>query len=538
MEYNGYETQKEKKFRSHFLIGVLVVLGVVLIAAAAVMITFGVRQNKYNSAIENANYFYTAGNYQDAIVWYESAIKIDEKKDSVYLKLASTYIMLGDYVSANNVVERGLEVITSEKLEQKKVEIQELIASTLQKEAEAKALTEDEIKTYSTEVNLENNVFDMVAAYTYTEYYRDFGNGSTILDGQKVIVNYAANGLKTFYYNVDNEKIVDTEKNVPYANAKPVEVSFNDLHKVFASKSEKFVVSYERLSEIFGDTLKFHESEENGMYYISAEYKKCRISVETDVNGNIISETAWNKLEPMKRGTEQFEDDVEGEVQGYVKDATTGKGMRATLKIRERGKKVGLPIGELSSAGDGSYTYGGKAGRYTVEVSAKGYITEYYDIEVIKNQVKTGEEMVLSPEVGDGEIRIVLTWGSDPTDLDSYAIGTSSIGQKFNICYRNRRVSDIGNLDIDDTSSYGPETITITDIGASFVYSVVDFRGEGTLGGSQATVKVYLPGENAPIVFKVPSGSGLVWEVFEYENGEIKELNDLNDNVSRGASKG
>lgn len=536
MEYNEFETKKERGFRSRFLIGVLAVLGIVVVAFAVVMITFGVRQNKYNSAIESANYYYTSGNYQEAIVWYESAIEIDEKKENAYINLASAYILLGDYASANSAVERGLAVITSEKLEQKKVEIQTLVMNAAKAEAEAKMLSEDEIKSYSTEVGLENSAFDMVAAYTYTEYYRDFGNGSLSETGDKIVVNYASNGINAFYYDINNEKVVDAQKKVPYANAKPVEVSFTDLHKLFASKAEKFVVSYTKLQELFGNTLEFHLGAD-GMNYITAKYKNCKLYIETDAKGNIISETAWNKIEPLKRGTEQFEEGVEGEVQGYVKDATTGKGMKATLKIRERGKKVGSPLAELSSAGDGSYTYAGKAERYTVEVSAKGYITEYYDIEVIKNQVKTGVEMVLSPEVGEGEIRIVLTWGSSPTDLDSYAIGTSSTGQDFSIYYQNRNVNGVGNLDVDDTSSYGPETITITDVGASFVYSVVDFRGEGTLGGSTATVKVYMPGENAPIVYEVPSGSGLVWEVFEYENGEIKQINDLNDNVSRGASK-
>lgn len=536
MEYNGFETKKESGFRSRFLIGVLAVLGVALIALAAVLITFGVRQSKYNSAIENANYYYTSGNYQEAIVWYESAIEIDEKKENAYINLASAYTLLGDYASANNAVERGLAVISSEKLEQKRVEIQTLVMNAAKAEAEAMMLTEDEIKSLSAEVGLENNAFDMVAAYTYTEYYRDFGNGSLSQDGEKIIVNYTSNGVNAFYYDINNEKVVDAQKNVPYANAKPVEVSFTNLHKLFASKNEKFVVSYAKLQELFGSTLQFHLGTD-GMNYITAEYKNCRLYVETDANGNIISETAWNKIEPLKRGTEEFEDGVEGEVQGYVKDAMTGKGMRATLKIRERGKKVGSPLAELSSAGDGSYSYAGKAERYTVEVSAKGYITEYYDIEVIKNQVKTGEDMILTPEVGEGEIRIVLTWGSSPTDLDSYAIGTSSTGKNFNICYRNRTVNDVGNLDVDDTSSYGPETITITDIGSTFTYSVVDFRSEGTMGGCGATVKVYLPGESSAIEFKVPSGSGLLWEVFEYENGEIREINDLNDNVSRTGPK-
>ncbi len=429
-------------------------------------------------------------------------------------------------------------MISSNKLKEKQEEVQTLIESRkLQEEQAAQELTAEEIKNYSAEVSLENNAFDMVAAYTYTEYFRDFGTASVTLEGNKVVLNYAADGLVAYYYDLNGEKVVDSAKKMPYAGVKPVEVHFQNLYRVFSASGEKFVVSYEKLQEIFGNTLHFHQDDTDGKYYITAEYKNCRISVETDEKGNIVSQTAWNRLEPLKRGKEAFEEEIDGEVQGYVQDAVTGKGMKATLKVREGGKKAGTPVKELTSNTDGSYSYGGKKGRYTVEVSAQGYITEYYEIEVIKDQIITGENMVISPEVQEGEIRIVLTWGSSPTDLDSYAIGQSSDGRRFSINFQNKSESGIGNLDVDDTSSYGPETITITDTGAEFKYSVVDYLGEGTLGGSEATVKVYLPGASSAMEFKVPAGTGVRWLVFEYKNGEIRSINQVDDQVSQGVLK-
>ena len=256
--------------------------------------------------------------------------------------------------------------------------------------------------------------------------------------------------------------------------------------------------------------------------------------METDEKGNIVSENAWNKLEPLSLAGFEGDDEIDGKVKGYVQDAMSGKGMKADMKVRERGKKSGTIIDELTSAKDGSYTFGGKQGKYTIEVSARGYITEYLDVEIIRDQTKVGKNIVLSPEVAEGEIRIVLTWGSNPADLDSYAYGKSSSGTNFNINYTNTTIRDIGNLDVDDTSSYGPETITITDTGASFEYSVVDFRAEGTMGSSGATVKVYLPGESSAKVFNIPSGSGLIWNVFKYENGNITKINQLTSDVNSG----
>lgn len=525
MEYNH-------KFRTRFLIGVLSVLALALVASAAVLITLGVRQNQYNSVIKKANHYFTAGDYQSAIIEYEKAIAIDDEKESAYLNLASVYMNLGDYDTALNVLERGLTVFHSDRLIQKKLEIGSFEGSA-GAEAEQQ-MTSEEIKEYSSDAGLENNVFDMVAAYTYTEYFRDYGNVTAAKDGNQVVFNYVNGGIRTVYYDLNDEKVLDPSTNLPYANVKPVEVSFASLYQIFSTSSEKFAISYTKLTEFFGDTVSFYKDEQSGMYYITAEYKKCKIYIETDESGNIVSEYAWNKLVPVNRTVFESDEGVEGEVKGYVQDAVTGKGMKADMKVRERGKKTGTVIDELSSGKDGSYTYGGKQGSYTIEVSAKGYITEYVDVEIIRGQVKTGMNVVLSPEVGEGEIRIVLTWGSSPTDLDSYAIGKSSSGRNFNINFTNHSVSNIGNLDVDDTSSYGPETITITDVGASFEYSVVDYRAEGTMGGSNATVKVYLPGESSAIEFKVPAGSGILWNVFKYENGEIIKINQLTSEINSG----
>ena len=516
--------EQNNKFRSRFLTGVLIVLAVVVLAAAAVIISSGVKQNKYNSTIKKANHYFAAGEYQSAILEYENAITMDKKDESAYLKLTSVYMTLEDYMNALAVIERGLVWSDSPQLEQKLIEIQYLITDKKETVAEEQPMTEEEIQNYSKETTLENNIFDMVASYTYTEYHRDYGNVSGVGDGNRVTIDYVNGEFKTIYHNAEGEKIIDQTTNMPYGNVKPTEVMVNNLYKIFSSSSERFVVSYTKLQELFGESLQFLR-DESGMYYVTAEYKKCRISIETDQNGNIISETAWNKIEPLNRSKLEFDEEVEGEVKGYIQDAVTGKGMKADMKVRERGKKNGTIIDEITSNKDGSYTFGGKQGKYTIEVSAKGYITEYIDVEVFKDQIKTGNNIVLSPEVGEGEIRIVLTWGSTPRDLDSYAVGKSSAGSNFKINFTNKNVSGVGSLDVDDTSGYGPETITITDMGANFEYYVFNYHNDLSVGGCGATVKLYLPGKTSAIEYKVPAGDGTLWRVFEYNNGEITKIN-------------
>ena len=525
------ENRKENLFRSKFIIGALVAVGICLASLAVILISTGVKQSKYISAIEKGNHYFTSGDYANAIVEYQYALEIDEKKDTAYLNLSSAYVLLGDYENAKATVDRGLQMAITNRLEAKQAEIDTLVMNMY---AQNNApISKDEMKAYAKEVTVENNYLDMVAEYSYTEYFRDFGTVSPTQSGQGISLSYPNEGFVATYYNLEKERVVDEKTGLPYAYAKPCEISFTNLRSIFASGADKFVVSYEKLQEIFGSSLKFRKDEAVDRFYITAEYKKCKLSIETDSEGNIISDKAWNKIEPLTRGKFEEEEGVEGEVKGYVKDATTGKGIKTTMKVRQRGKKNGTPIDELKSNSDGSYTYGGKQGSYTVEVSAKGYITEYFDVEIIRGQVKTGKNIVISPEVGEGEIRIVLTWGSRPADLDSYAIGKSSTGQNFNINFTKQSINNIGNLDVDDTSSYGPETITITDIGASFTYSVADYRAVGTMGSSDAKVKVYLPGEKSAKEFKVPTGEGVLWNVLKYENGEVTKINQLTSDINR-----
>ena len=51
-------------------------------------------------------------------------------------------------------------------------------------------------------------------------------------------------------------------------------------------------------------------------------------------------------------------------------------------------------------------------------------------------------------------LRVVLTWGKTPDDLDSHMIFLATT------LLENKTGTD-AELDVDDTDSYGPETITL-----------------------------------------------------------------------------
>ncbi|SEM41376.1 Tetratricopeptide repeat-containing protein [Pseudomonas sp. NFIX51] len=126
-------------------------------------------------------------------------------------------------------------------------------------------------------------------------------------------------------------------------------------------------------------------------------------------------------------------------------------------------------------------------------------------------------------------LRVVLTWGANPSDLDSHMIFPGN-----NIYFRNQQGDD-AHLDVDDIDSYGPETITLEKkhYGESYVYAVHDYSNQGRpasrqLSASQAKVFVYM-GQSLVRTYYVPQDrSGNLWTVFRMTgNGDFQDINTL-----------
>jgi hypothetical protein len=89
------------------------------------------------------------------------------------------------------------------------------------------------------------------------------------------------------------------------------------------------------------------------------------------------------------------------------------------------------------------------------------------------------------------------------------------------------------NLDRDDRSSYGPETITVNQMENSAVYDlyVVDYTNlqspsSNMLSRSGAVIRVYR-GDQLAHTFSVPSGAGIRWNVFKIERNQLQVVNTL-----------
>ncbi|KFF09764.1 tetratricopeptide repeat protein [Flavobacterium hydatis] len=126
-------------------------------------------------------------------------------------------------------------------------------------------------------------------------------------------------------------------------------------------------------------------------------------------------------------------------------------------------------------------------------------------------------------------MRIVLNWGKYPEDLDSH------LSFKGNHIYFQHKKGNMANLDVDDTDSYGPETITIENkkFGESYHYFVHDYSNKEDmnsyqLSASGAKVFVYV-GQSLVKTYYIPKNKkGNVWNLFKInENGEIIDINTI-----------
>ncbi|MDO5417939.1 MAG: carboxypeptidase regulatory-like domain-containing protein, partial [Lachnospiraceae bacterium] len=225
--------------------------------------------------------------------------------------------------------------------------------------------------------------------------------------------------------------------------------------------------------------------------------------------------------------------------------AQDGNGMErlsnAAVYIRDGvNHKTGGVVAQATANVEGVVDVALPPGMYTAEVMKEGYDSTYYNFAARENMEAV--QINASPRLAEGEVRIVLTWGSTPSDLDSHLFTPydNTFGDStYHIWYGNQRDAVGNNLDVDDTTSYGPETMTIPVLkNGLYKYYVADFThcagGDPTsfeMSNSGAMVNVYTS-NGLTATFTVPANtSGVIWEVFELRNGSIVPIQRYYSNI-------
>jgi len=139
--------------------------------------------------------------------------------------------------------------------------------------------------------------------------------------------------------------------------------------------------------------------------------------------------------------------------------------------------------------------------------------------------ITTGDEDVIQSECITLEASaavVTLTWGENPSDLDTQFFGPNSEegDTNFLMYYLNPTVTIESSsiwLDVDDVTSYGPEITTISSFPypGRYSYAVNHFYGSSDIAASPARVELDYNDEKQ--VFSAPEGTATTcWAVFDF----------------------
>ncbi len=166
---------------------------------------------------------------------------------------------------------------------------------------------------------------------------------------------------------------------------------------------------------------------------------------------------------------------------------------------------------------------------YHVTASKAGYETFTYTMTTT-----VGLSILMCLTLAAGEARMTLTWGVSPMDLDLHLAGQEIGPTPYHCYYDNSIVAGQAELDIDDTTSYGPETISIFIFNpGTYRIFVHDFTNRAlssssVLGRSGAVVTLYIAGGTGTS-YAVPELPGTLWEIatITVEGATVTVVNEL-----------
>lgn len=497
--------------------GVLVAAVLLLVAAVVVALING-GTNSYSVQLQRGDKYLAQADYDNAVLAYQAAIAAAPQEAAGYIGLATVYINQSKMSLAQNTLRNGLEKTGSARMKL-------MLETYFGGDAAAQDAQAQQSTTEKTVANPEfdTSLFENLAQSTYDDYRR---SGQITTEGMsgdayEVQVNIADASLE--FNTVADTRMIDSNTGKPYSDKRPNSISLENITVLFGGGD---IVEYTVLVKANLQGLKIIDDETYGNI-LTFSHDGCEVKIACDADGTI-HKNAWNSLVPG------VAEEVQGmiAVSGQVTNATTGNGVADTkMQFRLGSATNGEPAIILMTGADGGYTVNLDPGEYTVEISCQGFKTEYFDFFVTPYHPTQTENFSITPPVEEGQIRVVLEWGSYPSDLDLWLSGAPDGGSSVMVGYRNKLGSSNGStvaqLDVDDTTGYGPETITLYDVNGDYEISVVDFRATGGLAGSGATVKVYLPGQDSPVV--ITAGSNLEgsygWSVCRINHGEVEVIN-------------
>ena len=241
-------------------------------------------------------------------------------------------------------------------------------------------------------------------------------------------------------------------------------------------------------------------------------------------------------------------------INGIINDAQTGVPIaNATVRFFSGSSNdtSGYRFPDLTTNGTGAWSGAFTLGSYVCAVYASSRIPLVTNVPVT-DTTTTQLTITVTQPVPTGQMRIVLNWGAEPSDLDSHLTGDSTtvVGHpRYHVYYANREVltasgDTIAYLDHDDVTSFGPETITIFRFfPGTLRYKIHDYSNRSGTGShymsdsSAATVRVYTSAGLVREDHILRGVAGNQWYVYDINgtNQQITFINTIRDGVSNPA---
>lgn len=180
-----------------------------------------------------------------------------------------------------------------------------------------------------------------------------------------------------------------------------------------------------------------------------------------------------------------------GDLVGRVVDADTGQPIAGATVTHSGGDTT-----TTDANGNFKFECVKPAGNNYVFATAPGYRAGF-KLGVVPSSGSSNPVVIELKKITVMEILIRLDWGTQPSDLDSHLAGPDGAGGQFHCFFVNLTPVPYVQLDLDDTSAFGPETVTIrrspattgTFVAGSYHYWVHNYSGT-SFAGSNASVSI------------------------------------------------
>lgn len=501
------------------VIGVALVAVIIIIAGVSLALLAG--DDQYEQKLNLANRYLEQGDYTNAILVLQDAIALDPEREEAYIKLYNAYVACGSNENARLTLQQGIRATGSQVMESALEQLDEIMSTPPVVTQPPASNDPIETRPIPVETKLENHTLNrellsFLSSANYNDYCVNYGTASVTTSNGQYSVRVGELPATLVYYDTTTAVVIDQTRGVPFNQFQPNSISLDDVTILFGG----YDIDYMTLKNLNGVMNPLRDGNQ-----ITFEYQSCHVSITCTDEGMVTSSSA-NTITPDSEQTPTEVYEMEANVVSVV-DGTSVSG--AEVNAYAGYGTYSTPITGTTDSNGKVLLELTESGTYTIEISKDGYITETFEIYVTAYDTQFQKSFAISPEMSEDAIRFVLTWGSYPADLDLWLIGTASDGTSVRVSFLDMRETNangavIAELDVDDMSGYGPETMTLLDPYGSYTLTVVDYRGTGDMSLSGAQVKIYI-GSSLYTVVDVPGGLENGWQICLVENGNLTITN-------------